>query len=120
MDLPWRNKNQGNIAAAGAETRVARSNLAAAEAMVRAEVRAAYTSYRLRQSQFGGLLTELSAHAQETARIAQAAYREGGSDLLRLLDAERVRLETDLLRVQAQTEIRLAESAVQSAMGVLP
>lgn len=120
MDLPWRNKNQGNIAAAGAETRVARSNAAATEATVRAEVRAAYSAYRLRQAQFGGMLTELSTHARETARIAQAAYREGGSDLLRLLDAERVRLETELLRVQAQTEFRLSESAVETAMGVLP
>jgi len=120
MDLPWRNKNQGNIAAAGAETRVARSNAAAAEAMVRAEVRAAYAAYRLRQSQFEGMLNELTNHARETARIAQAAYREGGSDLLRLLDAERVRLETELLRAQAQTEFRLSEAAVETAIGVLP
>jgi cobalt-zinc-cadmium efflux system outer membrane protein len=120
MDLPWRNKNQGNIAAAGAEARVARSNAAAAEAMVRAEVRAAYSAYRLRQGQIAGMLNELSQHARDTARIAQAAYREGGADLLRLIDAERVRLETELLRVQAQTEFRLSESAVESAMGVMP
>ncbi len=120
MDLPWRNKNQGNIAAAGAETRVARSNAAAAEAMVRAEVRSAYGAYRLRQNQITGMLNELATYARDTARIAQAAYREGGADLLRLLDAERVRLETELLRVQAQTEFRLSESAVETAMGVLP
>ncbi|MFN0106251.1 MAG: TolC family protein [Bryobacteraceae bacterium] len=120
MDLPWRNRNQGNIAAAGAETRVARSNAAAAEAMVRAEVRAAYSGYRLRQTQIGGMLNVLSGHARETARIAQAAYREGGADLLRLLDAERVRLETELLRVAALTEFRLSESAVETAMGVMP
>jgi len=120
MDLPWRNKNQGNIAAAAAEVRVARSNVAAAEALVRAEIRAAYSAYRLRQSQISGMLTALSQHARDTARIAQAAYREGGADLLRLLDAERVRLETELLRVQAQTEFRLSESAVDTAMGVMP
>jgi cobalt-zinc-cadmium efflux system outer membrane protein len=120
MDLPWRNRNQGNIAAASAEVSVARSNAAAAEALVRAEVRAAYSSYRLRQSQLADLLTTLQSHASETARIAQAAYREGGADLLRLLDAERVLLETDLLRVQALTEFRLSESAVQTAMGVMP
>jgi outer membrane protein TolC len=66
------------------------------------------------------MLTALSQHARDTARIAQAAYREGGADLLRLLDAERVRLETELLRVQAQTEFRLSESAVDTAMGVMP
>lgn len=120
MDLPWRNRNQGNIAAASAETRVARSNAAAAEAMVRAEVRTAYAGYRLRQNQMSGMLKELGAHAAETHRIAQAAYREGGADILRLLDAERVRLETELLLVQAVTEFRLSESAVESAMGVMP
>lgn len=120
MDIPWRNRNQGNIAAADAETRVARSNVAAAEASVRAEVRAAYSAYRLRKSQISGMLDALSNHARETARIAQAAYREGGADLLRLLDAERVRLETELLRVQAQTDFRLSEAAVEAAMGVMP
>lgn len=120
MDLPWRNKNQGNIAAASAELRVARSNAAAAEALVRAEVRAAFSSYRLRQNQISSMLQALAGHARDTARIAQAAYREGGADLLRLLDAERVRLETELLRVQALTEFRLSESAVETAMGVLP
>ena len=120
MDMPWRNRNQGNIAAAAAETRVARSNAAAAEAMVRAEIRSAYAAYRLRQNQITGMLNELVTHARDTARIAQSAYREGGADLLRLLDAERVRLETELLRVQAQTEFRLSEAAVETAMGVMP
>ena len=120
MDLPWRNKNQGNIVAAGAEIRVARSNAAAAEALVRAEVRSAYSAYRLRQGQIAGMLTALTQHARDTSRIAQAAYREGGTDLLRLLDAERVRLETELLLVQALTEFRLSESAVETAMGVMP
>jgi outer membrane protein, heavy metal efflux system len=120
VDLPWRNRNQGNIAAAGAETRVARSSTAAAEATVRAEVRAAYAAHRVRREQVTGMLQLLAQNAAETARIAQAAYREGGADLLRLLDAERVRLETDLLRVQALTEFRLSESAVQTAMGVMP
>ena len=45
---------------------------------------------------------------------------EGGADLLRLLDAERVRLETQLLLVQALTEFRLSEAAVETAMGVMP
>lgn len=120
VDLPWRNKNQGNIAAAGAETRVARSNAAAAEALVRAEVRGAFSAYRLRHEQLNGSIAALTTQARETARIAQAAYREGGADLLRLLDAERTRIETELLRVQALIELRLSESAVQSALGVTP
>jgi len=120
VDLPWRHKNQGNIAAAGAETRVARSNAAAAEALVRAEVRGAFSAYKLRREQIDGTIAALTAQARETARIAQAAYREGGADLLRLLDAERTRLEAELLRVQTLVELRLAEAAVQSALGVTP
>jgi cobalt-zinc-cadmium efflux system outer membrane protein len=120
VDLPWRNKNQGNIAAAGAETRVARSNAAAAEALVRAELRGAYSAYRLRSAQLNGSIAALTTQARETAHIAQAAYREGGADLLRLLDAERTRIETELVRVQALMDLRLSEAAVQSALGVIP
>lgn len=120
VDLPWRNKNQGNIAAAGAEIRVARSNAAAAEALVRAEVRSVFSAFRLKNEQLNGTIAALSAQARETARIAQAAYREGGADLLRLLDAERTRIESELLRVQALIELRLAEAAIQSALGVTP
>ena len=59
----------------------------------------------------------LRQQAEETARIAAAAYREGGTDLLRLLDAQRLQLETQLVYVQALVDYRLAVANLETAMG---
>lgn len=119
-NLPVLNRNQGNIAAARAEVRAAESSLAATEALIRAEVRAAAADYELRRRQLLDSSRLLRAHAAESARIAQAAYREGGTDLLRLLDAERVRLDTEMLYSRTLTEYRQSIAALEAAMGVEP
>lgn len=119
-DLPLRNRNQGNIAAAGAEYRVAESSLAAAEALVKAEFAAALSAYTLHRRDIVTFLEPLQKQADETYRIADAAYREGGADLLRLLDAQRVRIEARLAYIQGLTEVRQAHAELQAAMGVRP
>ncbi len=119
-NLPVLNRNQGSIAAARAEVRAAESSLAATEALIRAEVRAAAADYELRRRQLLESSRLLRAHAAESARIAQAAYREGGTDLLRLLDAERVRLDTEMLYSRTLTEYRQSIAALETAMGVEP
>lgn len=119
-DLPVRNRNQGNIAAAAAEIRVAESNLAATEALVRAEVEAAMSAYQLHRRDVVTFLEPLQRQANETFRIAEAAYREGGADLLRLLDAQRVGIESRIAYIQGLTEVREAGASLQAAMGVLP
>lgn len=120
FDIPFRNRNQGNIAAAAASVQAARAELAAAENAVRAEVAAAARDYEVRRSQILGSLRPMMAEAVESARIAQAAYREGGWDLLRLLDAERLRLETELLYIRALTEFRQSAAALEAALGLAP
>jgi len=124
-NLPVRNRNQGAIAAADAEVRVAESDAAATEALVRAEVQAASTEVRLRREQimriFGGPDGQgLRGQAAESARIAEAAYREGGTDLLRLLDAQRVKIELQLLYFKTLAEYRQSIAALNAAAGVNP
>lgn len=119
-DLPFRNRNQGSIAAASAEIRVAEANLAAAEALVGAEFAAAHSAYQLHRNDVTTFLEPLQRQAEETYRIAEAAYREGGADLLRLLDAQRVRIESRIAYIEGLTEVREAEAELRAAMGVLP
>ena len=120
IDLPFRNRNQGNIAAAGAEIHAARAELASAEAVVRAEVDAAAKDYAIRSRQLSESLRPMMDHAADSAQIAQAADREGGWDLLRLLDSERLRLETELLYYRALAELRQSVAAQETAMGMEP
>ena len=120
FDLPFQNRNQGNIAAATAEIRVAESTIAATEALVRSEVEAAQADTLMRRRQVYEMLGRLRQQAEETARIAQGAYRLGGADLLRLLDAERLRIDTELLSIRAWIEYRQSLVALETAMGVEP
>ncbi len=96
------------------------ASLAAVEATVRAEVNAARTDCELRRKQLVESLRPLREHASESSGIAQAAYREGGADLLRLLDSERVRLEVEVLYHRTLAEYRQSVAALETAMGVEP
>jgi outer membrane protein TolC len=120
MVLPFANRNQGNIAAADAQVRLAESELAAAAALVRADVRATDVEVRTRRTQIAEIMRGLVERAGQSARIAQAAYREGGADLLRLLDAERVRIELATLEYRAIAEYRQSLAALEAALGAGP
>ncbi len=120
VELPVFDRNQGEVAAAGANIHRAESNLAATEALVRAEVRAASVDYSTRRRQLDVYLTKLRSQANESANIAQSAYREGATDLLRLLDAERTRIEVELLYYETLAAFHESEAALEAAMGIVP
>ena len=120
LPLPLFNRNQGNVGAATAEIRAAESELAAAEALVRAEVRAAQSEVEMRRRQIEVLLKGARERAAESSRIALAAYREGGTDLLRLLDAERFRIEVEVLYARTLADYQGSVVALETAMGVEP
>jgi cobalt-zinc-cadmium efflux system outer membrane protein len=120
IPLPVRNRNQGQIEAAVADIRAAQSSLAATEAMVRAELDRAQKSYESRQKLLEERLRPMRDRADQVYRIQEAAYREGGSDILRLLDAERSRIETQLLYTRTLSELQQSAVAVATAQGNLP
>jgi cobalt-zinc-cadmium efflux system outer membrane protein len=120
MDLPVINRNQGNIAAASADLRIAESNLAATQALVRAEVEAASAEVQIRRRELAQLLRPLLDQAEEAYRIADGAYRLGGVDLLRLLDAQRLGIEARIAHARSATALRQSEAALALALGVEP
>ncbi|MGQ9917533.1 MAG: TolC family protein, partial [Bryobacteraceae bacterium] len=119
-DLPVLNRNQGNVQSAAAEIKAAEANLAATEAIIRAEVKAAAAEYETRRAQIRDLVGRLRQEAGETSKIAQAAYQLGGADLLRLLDAERLRIEIELVHYRAWMEYRQSLEVLAYALGVKP
>lgn len=119
-DLPVLNRNQGNIQSAAAGIKAAEANLAATEAIIRAEVQAAVAEYQTRRRQIREFVGRLVEGAGETAKVAQAAYHLGGADLLRLLDAERLRIEIELMNYRAWMEYRQSQEVLAYALGVKP
>ncbi|HLK50170.1 MAG TPA: TolC family protein [Bryobacteraceae bacterium] len=118
ITLPVFDKNQGNRAAAQAEVRRHQLLLSAAEADVRADYLAALQEYEFHREEFVKTLEPLRQHAAEISRIAAAAYAEGGTDLLRLLDAERVGLDAELARTTGLVEYRQSIAKLEAAEGM--
>jgi outer membrane protein TolC len=120
ITLPTTDKNQGGRIAAEAEVRRQQQLLAAVEAEVRADYYAALQEFEWRRSEFATALQPLREHAANIAQIASAAYTEGGTDLLRLLDAERARLEAELAWTRGLVDYRLSIVKLEAAEGLNP
>jgi cobalt-zinc-cadmium efflux system outer membrane protein len=93
VPLPLSDRNQGGIARAVAEQKIARSELALHRHRVQTEVEAAYRAWESAREQVSLFEGGLLGQADESRRIALAAYREGAIDLLGLLDAERTHVD---------------------------
>lgn len=120
ISLPVRNRNQGQIEAAVAEIKAAESSLAATAAQIRSELETTRRDYESRQKLFSETLEPMRERADEVYRIVDAAYRETGSDILRLLDAERTKIETQLLYARTLSEFQQSAVALEAAQGSLP
>ena len=118
VTLPTSDKNQGNRLAAAAEVRRQQQLLEAAEADVRADYAGTLQEYQLRRAEFLNALEPLREHAANISAIAAAAYAEGGTDLLRLIDAERARLDAELAWARGMVDYRQSIVRLEAAEGV--
>ncbi len=118
--LPINNRNQGNIASAAAEQRLARNAQGSTLALLNAELAAAIQEVEMRRQQLGSTAQPLRDRAVQLSDLARAAYRLGGADLLRLLDAQRNLLESQQTWLDALAGLRQAEANLESVLGILP
>jgi cobalt-zinc-cadmium efflux system outer membrane protein len=117
VPLPFRNRNQGNIASAEADVHTAESSLTAIEQQIQGEVVMAQRNYESKQRILTQTLQPLVVKSDESLRITLAAYREGGFDLIRYLDAQRVRIEAQTLFYQGLGQVHESAVALQQAQG---
>jgi len=118
VTLPTADRNQGNRLTAQAEVRRQQELLAAAEAEVRADYFGAVQEYEARRNELLNSLQPFRQHAADISGIAAAAYAEGGTDLLRLLDAERARLDAEMAWTRGLVEYRQSIVRLEAAEGV--
>ncbi len=116
IDLPIHNRNQGNISSAQAQVRVAQSNLQLILNTVRADYESAVRGYRDQQNLIATLPTTIT-QSQDAERRARAAYREGGIQLFALLDAERVRIQSEQDYARALADLQQAINTLHLATG---
>jgi outer membrane protein, heavy metal efflux system len=119
VPLPIFDRNQGTIAAAQAQVRGAKEAIHDEEITIRAEVAAASSDYTLRRGALLGLLPRMLGRAAETQEIARGAYRLGGADILRFLDASRMDIDTKALFVQTLIDYHESVVNLQLVSGML-
>jgi outer membrane protein, heavy metal efflux system len=118
VTIPLLDRNQGNRTAAAAAVRRQEQLLAETEALVQMDVQRALQDYEIRRAEVVDTLQPLREHATTISDIAQAAYQQGGVDLLRLLDAERSRLDAESAWVEGMVAFQQSVVNLEAAQGV--
>jgi cobalt-zinc-cadmium efflux system outer membrane protein len=91
VPLGLRDRNQGGIARAEAEEKSARSQREVVANRVRVEVETAFRFYEEARDQVITFRDQLLRQADESQAITLAAYEEGATELLPVLEAQRTR-----------------------------
>jgi outer membrane protein TolC len=118
INIPVFDRNRGAITAAEADARVAEETVAALRNQITSEVALAEREYQMRRDQYLKTFQPLRNRAIEISDISRAAYREGGLDLIRLLDAERLRVESQISWANALLSYHQSVAALEYAEGV--
>ena len=120
VPLPVRNRNQGAIEAAQSNVRQAEANLEQLEIAARAEIAAAQENYVREQQVVQQILPEMQRRARENLTILDDAYRTGGIDLLRYIDAERTEIDVEVSALRTLAEYHQSVLRLELATGVQP
>lgn len=120
VSVPVFDRNQGAVAAAQSDIQTAQSQLAATQQQVQSELALARMAYTTWKRQVTDRYTPLREQAEDVASISRAAFREGGIDLLHLLDAERLRVEAQTSWVEALANYHQSVLSLQYAQGMEP
>ena len=120
LNLPLFDRNQGARAAAQAETLAAQRTLEATNIRLDSEAVLARKEYEARLRQARDIFAPLHQQADQISDISRSAYREEGLDLLRLLDAERFRVDAQLAWLRALTDYHKSVVNLERAEGIEP
>lgn len=120
IPLNFRNRNQGEVERAQATVRLQQDRLLQLELSVRADVDAAQQAYIHQQKIVREVLPDMRARASRNLAILDDAYRTGGVDLLRYLDAERTAFDIEVSALRTLAEFQQSAVRLQIAYGVQP
>jgi cobalt-zinc-cadmium efflux system outer membrane protein len=117
IPLSTRNRNEGGVARAVGDEKVARGQIEVARNRVAVDVEMAYRAYEGARDQVIVFRDQLVRQATEAETIALAAYEEGATDLLGVLEAQRTRLEVEKEYLDRQCDLRLSLIDLELAVG---
>jgi cobalt-zinc-cadmium efflux system outer membrane protein len=118
VPLPIVDRNRGNVERAAGEVLVAEAERRETEARVRAEVVAAARALdALLAARAEAAPSGLVARADPVLGVARAAYREGATSLLELLDAQGAALDVRVATARWMADLLIARAELARALG---
>jgi cobalt-zinc-cadmium efflux system outer membrane protein len=120
IPLPFGNRNQGEIQRAQANLALAQDQLQQAELLVRADVASAEEGYARQRDIVEHVLPDIRSRAQQNLTIMSDAYKTGGMDLLRYIDAERTAIDVEVSALRSLAEFQQSALRLTLAYGGRP
>jgi cobalt-zinc-cadmium efflux system outer membrane protein len=120
IPLPIFNRNQGSVETAQAGVQMAQDALEKTAILVKNEVAAATATYQQEVNTVQTVLPDERQRARQNRDIMRDAYKTGGVDLLRYLDAERTEIDVEVTALRTLAEFHMSAVQLQLAYGVKP
>lgn len=117
LTLPVRHQNQGNVAAALAETRAAERRLEALTLQVRQEVSAAFTTYHASQRALAIYAQGVRDLARQNLDVVRQSYSLGRASLLDVIAEQRRYIESETGYTDALQQVYNARVELARALG---
>lgn len=117
LPLKVRDYNQAEITRAEVDIKTAQVRLQLARNHVSAEIEAAYAALQGARELVETFQKELLQQAEDSRAIALAAYEEGGTELLPVLEAQRTRSEVRLQYYKTLFDYQTSLVALELAVG---
>lgn len=117
FELPFHDRNQGNIARSRVAIRQAEQTELAAQTAVLTDVRDAFAAFQTSEKVVGLYQSGYLDQAKESLDITTYVYQQGNATLLDLLDAERTYRTTQLAFRQALAAYMTAVAQIDFAVG---
>ena len=117
IELPFFDRNRGEIGRAAAGISSVEQELQAQTNFIRAEVEAAHRAVQQLETRLREMKQDFLARADSSRDIALTAYREGATDLYKVLEAQRARNEARRLYYRTQLDLQMALAELALAVG---
>ncbi len=115
--IPVFNRGKAEVARYAAEERRTLAQLDWMSRRVEATIDAAWNAYQARRRALDRFRADSGESVESLLRIATLAYDEGEATMLQLLDAHRVRQQSQLRLLDLETQVRLAWIHLESQAG---
>jgi cobalt-zinc-cadmium efflux system outer membrane protein len=117
IPLKVRDRNEAEIARAEVDVKTAQVRLQIVRNHAQAEVQAAYAAFQTSRDLVDTFESGLLAQADESRNITVAAYQEGGTELLPVLDAQKTRTEVRSQYFKTLFDYQASVVALELAVG---